>query len=137
MDRKEFLSLIGIAAGGAAVAACFGGCKKQESTPPSINVDFTLDLTAPANSALQTNGGYLVTHQVIVARTLSGAYISVAAACTHEGQTVDYQGGSHKFQCSRHGATFSESGSVLSGPPNSPLQQMHTSLTGTSLHVYS
>ncbi len=136
MDRKEFLSLIGIAAGGAAVAACFGGCKK-ETTAPSINVDFTLDLTAPANSALQTNGGYLVTHQVIVARTLSGAYISVAAACTHEGQTVDYQSGSHKFHCSRHGATFSESGSVLSGPPNSPLQQMHTSLNGTSLHVYS
>lgn len=136
MDRKEFLSLIGMAAGGAAVAACMGGCKK-ESTAPNISVDFTLDLTAAANAALQNNGGYLVTQRVIVARTLSGSYIAVAAACTHEGQTVDYQSGSHHFHCPRHGATFSESGAVLSGPPNSPLQQMKTSLNGNALHVYS
>lgn len=137
MDRKEFLSLLGVAAGGAAVAACFGGCKKQDATPPSIDVDFTLDLSASANAALQNNGGYLVTQRVIVARTLAGAYIAVAAACTHEGQTVDYQSNSHRFHCPRHGATFSESGGVLSGPPNSPLQQMRTSLNGNVLRVYS
>lgn len=136
MDRKEFLSLIGMAAGGAAVAACLGGCKKEQSAP-NLSVDFTLDLSAAANAALRTNGGYLVTQRVIVARTLAGAYIAVAAACTHEGQTVDYQAGSHQFHCPRHGALFSESGTVLSGPPNSPLQQMKTSVSGNVLHVFS
>lgn len=136
MDRKEFLSLLGLAAGGAAVTACLGGCKKEQSTP-ALSVDFTLDLNAPANAALRSDGGYLVTQGVIVARTIGGSYIAVAAACTHEGQTVDYQGSNHRFHCPRHGALFSESGSVISGPPNSPLQQMKTSLSGNALHVFS
>lgn len=136
MDRSEFLRLIGISSGAAVLAGCLQGCAKQQDTP-TLNVDFTLDLTQSANSALNTNGGYLVTHSVIVARTLAGNFIAVAAACTHEGQTVQYVANAHQFHCPRHGANFNDSGTVVNGPASSNLQQMTTTLTGTNLRVKS
>lgn len=98
MERREFLELVGLGAGSMLLLTCLGGCKKDKTTP-KLNVDFTLDLGQPANATLNNNGGYLVTNKVIVARTLAGAYIAVAAACTHQGSTVAYQASSHRFHC--------------------------------------
>jgi cytochrome b6-f complex iron-sulfur subunit len=133
MNRKEFLSILGISAGGIAVASCLSSCKKTETSA----VDFTLDLTSSANAALNTNGGFLITKGVIVARTFAGAYIAVAAACTHEGTNVQYQAANNRFHCASHGANFSNSGTVQSGPTNKALQQFTTELSGTNLHVFS
>ena len=135
MDRKEFLALIGLTAGGFVLASQLSSCQKTDTSP--LSVDFVLNLTDPANSALNTNGGYLFDQGVIVARTMSGTYIAVAAACTHQGRTVEYDGSNNMFHCPAHGSNFSNSGSVINGPASSPLQQMKTTLTGTSLLVYS
>ncbi len=132
MDRKEFLALVGMSAGGLVLASCLGGCTKQ-----TVNVDFTLDLSQSANAALNTNGGSLVKSGVIVARTLTGTYIAVASACTHEGVTVNYISSSNSFYCGGHGARFSSTGSVNNGPASVGLQQFKTTLTGNSLRVYS
>jgi cytochrome b6-f complex iron-sulfur subunit len=137
MDRNEFIRLVGIGAGAVVLVNCLQGCKKESAAPALLTVGFTLDLSQPAYSALNTNGGYLITQKVIVARTLTGSYIAVAAACTHQGTNVQYQASSHRFHCPNHGADFSESGSVQSGPATHDLQQMHTSLTNTLLHVTS
>ncbi len=136
MERGEFLRLMGMGAGMAVLGTCLQGCKKQQASPP-VTVDLTLDLSQPSNSALNSNGGYLVMQGVIVARTLAGSYIAVASACTHQGVTVQYAASAHQFHCPGHGANFSETGTVQNGPATTDLQQMHTSLTGQSLHVYS
>lgn len=133
MNRKEFLSILGISAGGLVVATCLGGCKKTETNA----TDFTLDLNSSVNSALNTNGGFVVTKGIIVARTNSGTYIAVAAACTHEGTSVSYQAANNRFHCPSHGANFSSSGAVLNGPANTALLQYKTELTGTTLRIYS
>lgn len=135
MDRKEFLALIGLTAGGFLLASQLDSCKKNDPSP--VTVDFVLNLTDPANSELNNNGGYLVNQGVIVARTMTGTYIAVAAACTHKGYTVDYEGTYNQFHCSAHGSNFSSTGSVLNGPASTPLQQFKTELTGTSLRVHS
>lgn len=137
MDRNEFLRLIGVGAGAMVIGSCLQSCKKETAAPAFLTVDFTLDLSLPAYSTLNTNGGYLITQKVIVARTLTGGYIAVAAACTHQGTNVQYQASSHRFHCPNHGADFGESGSVQSGPASHDLQQMHTSLNNTLLHVTS
>ncbi len=137
MDRKEFLRLIGATAGGTLLLACLEGCKKESTSAPKLARDFTLDLTAPANSTLTHNGGYLVTQGVIVARTNAGQYIAVAAACTHQGATIQYQAGSNSFRCPAHGAGFSASGAVTAGPAGTDLQQFNTALNGSSLRVFS
>ena len=137
MDRKEFLSLIGMTAGGVVLSACFGSCQKETTSPSTVSKDFTLDLTQTSNAALKNNGGYLVTNGVIVAKTTSGAYIAVTSACTHEGTTVSFDSGNNRFHCSNHGANFSTTGAVLNGPANTDLQQFKTSLSGNSLRIYS
>ena len=139
MDRKEFLSLIGVSAASFSVLSCLGGCSKSDAstgTAPS-NVDFTIDLSQSANAALTNNGGYLYRNGIIVAKTSSGNYIAVQQTCTHEAATVVYQPNSHRFYCDRHGATFSETGAVTGGPASRALQQYNTSLNGSMLRVYS
>ncbi|MCB0790746.1 MAG: Rieske (2Fe-2S) protein [Flavobacteriales bacterium] len=127
---------MGAGVGVAVLGPCLQGCRKQQDAP-HLNVDFTLDLTQSGNQALTANGGYLVTQGVIVARTLDGNYIAVAAACTHQGVTVQYQASSHRFHCNGHGANFSESGVVQNGPATTDLQRMNTSLEGQALRVWS
>ena len=136
MDRKEFLTLLGFSAIATTLPMCMGSCSSSASTP-NMSVDFTLDLTQSAYAALNTNGGYIVKDGVIVAKTTAGNYVAVSAACTHEGANVNYNSGSDKFVCPRHGATFANSGTAVSGPANGNLQKFNTTLTGNSLRVYS
>ncbi len=134
MDRKEFLSLIGFSAVAATLPMCMGSCSKTNST---MTCDFTLDLTQSAYSVLNNNGGFLIHNGVIVAKTMSGEYLAVAAACTHEGVNVNYKSNNNQFICPEHGATFSSTGTAVSGPAKGNLQKMNTSLSGTNLRVYS
>jgi cytochrome b6-f complex iron-sulfur subunit len=134
MNRKEFLAMLGMTAGGVVAATCLGSCSKNET---SSNVDFTIDLNDSAYSTLNNNGGYVIKSGVIIARTSAGAYIAVSAACTHEGTNVQYQAASNRFHCPSHGANFSSTGAVQSGPTNTALKQYNTTLSGTTLRVYS
>lgn len=141
MDRKEFLSAIGLTAASFTIVNCLGCSKGSDGASPSTSgptgVDFTLDLTANAYSALNTNGGYVAYKSVIVARTLNGDYIAVQQTCTHENYPLAYQASNHRFYCNNHGATFSEAGAVENGPANRSLITYKTSVSGTSLRVYS
>lgn len=138
MDRKEFLSTLGLGAVALACAYCLDGCKPLDNpiTAPT-NVDFTLDLTNPANAALSTKGGYLYQSGVIVARTANGTYVAVSQTCTHAGGTVQYVVATNRFYCPSHGSNFATDGSVVNGPATSPLTHYTTTLTGTSLRVHS
>lgn len=138
MNRKEFLSTLGLGAAAVACSYCLNGCSPLNNpiTAPT-NVDFTLDLTAPTNAALKTNGGYLYSDGIIVARTVSGTYVAVSQLCTHAGGTVQYVSSGNSFYCPNHGSSFATNGSVINGPATSSLTAYHTSLTGSSLRVYS
>jgi cytochrome b6-f complex iron-sulfur subunit len=139
MDRKQFLEQIGLGSAAILVGMCMGGCSKTEgggSTTPPSSVDFTLDLTSATYSALNTTGGYIYKDGLIVAKTVTGTFIAVAAACTHQGTNVQYQSNNNRFYCPNHGAAFSTTGSVLVGPASTALKQFTTQLTGTSLRVF-
>lgn len=142
MDRKEFFSAVGIGAASLTILSCLGCSKTSNSSNgPSnaapTNVDFTLDLSASANAALSKNGGYLISQSILVARTATGAYIAVQESCTHQSYPLVYESGSSQFYCNNHGATFTEKGTVTGGPTNRSLTVYNTTLTGTSLRVYS
>ena len=133
MDRKEFLSAIGFSAASIALAACVGGCKKDSASGPTV--DFTIDITQPAYSALANPGGYIYYNGVIVAKTTSGSIIAVSQACTHEGANVQYQSNNNRFYCPRHGATFSNTGSVTGGPASTSLKQYTVTINGNNVRV--
>ena len=136
MNRKDFLKLTGMSAGAFILANCVSSCKKNETASPT-NIDFTLDLAASANVSLNTAGGFIYNSGVIVAKTTGGTYIAVSSKCTHEGTTVQYESASSQFHCPNHGANFQNDGTVKNGPATQPLQKYNTTLTGTSLRVFS
>lgn len=135
MKRKDFLAQVGIGAALVLAPICFGsltGCKKTSTSP--ANVDFTIDVST---GALSKNGGFLVKDTVLVARTNSGTFLAVAAACTHEGTTVNYNATGNNFVCPNHNAMFNSAGVVTQGPANTNLTKYNTTLTGNSLRVFS
>ncbi len=135
MTRKEFISQVGISAAILLVPSCItglSGCKKK-STSPRV-VDFTLNISS---GALATNGGALVNDGVIVARTTTGNFIAVDAACTHQSTTVNYVPSNNSFHCPNHGSNFDSNGNVTTGPATVSLTSYKTSLSGSSLRVFS
>ena len=138
MRRNEFISVLGVSAATIFFAPFLAGCSKSSAGLGSGNpIDFTLDLTATANLALMNDGGSVVKNGVIVVRTSASSYVALAGTCTHQGGTLHYDSVVGRFVCSVHGANFSTSGSVLVGPATVALKKYNTTLTGTSLRVYS
>lgn len=129
MTRREFLEQVGGGSAAVLLAACAAGCKKKNTTQP---VSFTVDISS---GPLATNGGSLVKNGVIIARTTTGAFIAVAAACTHQGVTVNFVSSSTSFSCPGHGAQFNANGTVTQGPAATNLKKYSTSLSGTTLTV--
>jgi cytochrome b6-f complex iron-sulfur subunit len=136
MNREEFLKQLGVAA----LLTCTGnamfGCSSQ-SDPTPANADFTLDLTSSQYAALNTVGGSVAANGIIIARLSTTEFVALSRACTHEGTAVNFRSSQNDFLCPNHGARFSTTGSVLEGPARSALRKYNTTLTGTSLRVFS
>jgi len=148
MNRKEFFERVGFGAAAVLMPACIVGvvssCSSDSSDdgskpspvapPASTGVDFTLDVST---GALASNGGYLITNSIVVARTLAGEFLAVSATCPHEGTFVKFSSSTNNFVCPNHNSQFSDKGVVTQGPAKSDLMQYKTALTGTTLRVFS
>lgn len=138
MNRKDFLAQVGVGAAALLIPACIGGLssctKSNNNISAPTNVDFTLDVSS---GTLSVNGGFLTHNGVLVARTNTGTFIAVSAACTHEGTNVNYVASANDFLCPNHGAMYDSNGNVTRGPATQNLTKYNTTLTGTSLRVYS
>jgi len=139
MERKEFIKKSMAMCGLALLpTAIIESCTKQSYAGPS-NVNFTLDLSNSANSALTNVGGAMVTSQgIIIIRQSATTFQALSSTCTHEGCTVGYDATSTHLICPCHGGTFnSTTGAVLSGPPPSALTKYTATLSGNILTVKS
>jgi cytochrome b6-f complex iron-sulfur subunit len=135
MDRKAFIAQLGLGAAFVLTAGCLGSCKK-DTTAVTQNVDFNLDLTAPANAALANNGGYIISNDVVVAKTNSGTYVAATVVCSHEGKKQIIFS-NNEWSCTAHGARFNTAGSGLNGNGSGGLKIYNTSVSGNMLRVYS
>ena len=148
MKRDEFLHLFGFGAT-MLLTGCLGSCTSKTDNPqpssgpgpspgPAQPIDFTLDLADPANARL-TNPAFGYVYgaggRVIVAKTTAGTYIALAAACTHQGTSVQFQPNADNFLCPNHGSQFNTSGAVLNGPAAAPLQVYTVTQTGNILRI--
>lgn len=139
MNRKEFFSRVGFGAAAALLPACVAGlatsCSSEGgNTTAPTSVDFILDIST---GSLATDGGFLVSNKIVVARVNATTFLAVSAACTHEGTNVNYINSSNSFHCPNHGANFSSAGTHLNGPGSGNLQQYNVTLSGNSLRIYS
>ncbi|WP_269683988.1 ubiquinol-cytochrome c reductase iron-sulfur subunit [Flavobacterium lacustre] len=140
MNRKEFFAKVGFGAATVLLPACIAGLatscssNNEESTTAPTTVDFIIDIST---GSLATDGGFLVSKNIVVARVDATTFLAVAAACTHEGTNVNYVSASKTFHCPNHGANFSSTGNHLNGPGTGNLKQYNVSLSGNSLRIYS
>lgn len=139
MNRKEFFARVGFGAAAVLLPACVAGlatsCSSDGTTPgTTTGVDFNVDVSS---GTLATNGGFMVSQGIVIARTLAGDFIAVSASCTHEGTSVNYNSGGNKFVCPNHGAQFSSTGTVTQGPATRNLTKYNTSLSGSTLRIFS
>jgi cytochrome b6-f complex iron-sulfur subunit len=135
MERRDFLEQLGIGAAFVLTTACLGSCKKDTAVTPA---DFTLDLTAAANANLKTNGGYVVSNGVVVAKTTAGDYVAATVVCSHEQKTqVVYDKAANQWHCTAHDARFDMTGKGVNSNGSKGLAIYKTTLTGTSLRVFS
>jgi cytochrome b6-f complex iron-sulfur subunit len=142
MERDEFLSKLGIGALGLCMGSCLAACGKSDSTPPGGNnpppsggTTFTTDL----GSTLTNVGDTKVSNGIILARVATGnvasSFTAVQVACTHEGTSINYNGGQGVFICPLHGSIFSKTGAVVQGPASTALKQYTITIAGSTLTV--
>lgn len=144
MTRKEFFARVGFGAATVLMPACLAGlatsCSSDDSSStggssaptPTATSNFTVDIST---GPLSTNGGFIVTKGIIIARTTTGTFLAVSSSCTHEGVTLGYDKSGNQFVCPRHNSQFTSTGTVISGPAPSNLKQYQTTLSGTTLTV--
>lgn len=144
MERKEFLTLLGVGSGAVIISSCLGACGKGDTGSPGPNpqpgpggkVDFSFDVST--NDDITTKG-WTIRNGVIVAKN-GAAYIALSAACTHQGNPMTYDPANNNFPCSLQGAThgslFDSEGVKQSGPATGNLKKYSTTLTGNNLRVF-
>jgi cytochrome b6-f complex iron-sulfur subunit len=139
IDRKDFMKQVGLGFGAIMLLNCLQSCSETEIPDPNPTgngdkLDFSIDITAMENTALQSKGGFLVikSKNVIIARTLSDTWIAVSSACTHQGATINYRAASNDFYCPSHGSIFSSVGAVTKDPATSALKKYNATFTANS-----
>ena len=131
LDRREFLGRAALLAAVAALAAC--GMSADNPTAPG-NVSGTVKVSDYAS--LATVGGVALVNvngsPLAIVRTGDATFVALSRICPHQGATVNQSGSG--FQCPRHGATFTKTGTWTGGQPTSSLRSYATSYdsaTGT------
>jgi cytochrome b6-f complex iron-sulfur subunit len=140
MKRSEFIRSLSLGSGAVMALYCMGtltSCTKEEPMPSSSSstttgfggkIDFTIDLSLSANSALLTNGGFLYFDNIIVVRSMTGSFIALSKVCTHQGTTVEYKVATDDIYCSNHGSRYELTGKVKQSPAQAPLTQYKTTV---------
>lgn len=134
MERRNFLKATCALCGIAVIPGVLDSCKK---TPSKQDVNFTIDITNSAYTALQTVGGSAISNGVLIMRVDSSSFSAVASSCTHEGCAVGYQASSKQVVCPCHGGRFDVSGAVVAGPPKTALQKFNVTQNGNTLSITS
>jgi nitrite reductase/ring-hydroxylating ferredoxin subunit len=108
------------------------------TTTPSGTVLLTLDLNETSNSALKTNGNYIIKNNIVIARTNNGNFVAVENLCSHESQrTITFSSSENNFECSTHGAKFSTNGTGLNAFGSKGIKVYSTKLDGNTLTITS
>ncbi len=96
----------------------------------------TLDLTAAANSALKTVGGYIAKSGIVVAQVSAGLYVAVTQTCSHEPKKKIIFNKT-EFYCTDHGARFDLTGKGLNSFGSKGITVYKIATDGKTLVVYS
>jgi Rieske Fe-S protein len=135
-SRRAFLEAgVRIGAGALLLSACGGTALDGSVTPSAGQATLTFaqfpKLATVGDGVVVDAGGTLL----VVIRTGATTAVGLSAVCTHEGCTVQYDGGNVPISCPCHGSTFNAGGAVLSGPARSSLKNYAATVGSDSIVV--
>jgi Rieske Fe-S protein len=120
MNRRGFIRTAAISAG----AFIFGRTQSAIAAAPKKIIKTSKFPIGSSQKFVAANGA-----PAYLFRTKSGVF-AYSAICTHQGCTVDYLKAGKKLVCPCHGGSFDpfDSGKVVAGPPNRPLDKISVSI---------
>ena len=132
MDRRSFLSWVGVGFLASSLPVAIAACSTEETAstpevsdppppPPEALAREDGFVALGPTLALETDGslkGEAGALKVVVAQSPSdpATYIAVGATCPHSGCTVDWKSDQKLFECPCHQSRFNPDGSVVNGP---------------------
>jgi cytochrome b6-f complex iron-sulfur subunit len=149
MERKEFLSKLGITLAAVCAGCSLYSCGSDPKNDPAPGTDGGTTNPPPAggsnilsanlDSEMKNIGDFKVAGGVILVRLAAGAtasaFTAVQVACTHQGTSINYNAAQGKFICPNHGSQFSTGGAVLLGPASTALKLYNVTVNGSALTV--
>jgi Rieske Fe-S protein len=107
-------------------------CSKK--TPTTTGVDFTLDLTQPANAALKKTSGSLISHEVLIMH-FANNYFATASVCSYGTCTLAFNDTTAQITCKCHGCLFDINGVVKKAPATVNIKRYNAVLIGNDLSI--
>jgi len=143
MDRRSFLSWVGVGWVASCLPVAIAACSNQVEAPKAaapVGTPRPDGFLAVSNVAdLEKSGQVLVKDfpggAVLVVRDASGTVSAVNPTCTHQGCVVNWKADKKAFVCPCHDAEFALEGKVLEGPATRPLKTLTAKVEGDSVLV--
>ncbi len=143
MNRRDFLSWMGVSTLATSLPMAIAACSSPTSTTPPAADSATS--TAPPDTAsapgpvnlgtvddLKVKGSLVVEQpeKIIVVQDPQNpdAVIARTANCNHKNCTVGWQADKGEFVCPCHDSRFALDGSILAGPATEPLKVLTASV---------
>lgn len=135
-SRRDALLNTAIGATAACAGALVAWPAVRSLTPPARGgarrgVVGRRDEFAPGTATVRA----LDARAVVVVASLDGALRAFDARCTHLGCAVGFDRATRELACGCHGGRFALDGSVLAGPPPSPLRALRVEQVGDDVVV--
>jgi Rieske Fe-S protein len=112
-----------------------GSCSKSTTTGyTDPSEDFTIDISKPPYGALIISGGYYIVNNVVIINS-GNVFSAVSDLCTYDGCALKYSSSALLFTCPCDGGTFSENGTLLSGPSSTSLKVYTVTQNSSVLHI--
>ena len=144
MDRRSFLSWVGIGWIASSLPVAIAACSNQAETPKVVTIT-----GSPRPDGFQAVGtigdleqsGQLLIKDfpggaILVARdSANGGVAAVNPTCTHQGCVVNWKADKQAFVCPCHNAQFAIDGKVVASPATRPLKTLTAKIEGDSVLV--
>ncbi len=150
MDRRTFLTWVGVSWVASSLPVALAACSNQTSEPvaPAANTETSkvssrgdgfieagtiqdLNKTGRLLQKQPSDKSVLVVQDPTAPKTLH----AFEAVCTHQGCEVDWRADEQHIFCPCHGSTFNPDGTVLHGPAARPLKRYETKVEGNTVLV--
>lgn len=146
MNRRDFMSWVGVGVLGSSLPVAIAACTSQPSTPT----------TSSGGSGSEATGGFEVLGGVsdldqagqILNKDLAAgpvlairdpgnaeAVIAVNPLCPHAGCDVEWKAEETAFVCPCHQSKFKPDGSIIGGPTKEPLKTYEAKIEGDQILV--